>query len=133
MPLELDVRDEGSIRRMVRDAAKAFGRIDILVNNAGCNVRKPAVDVTWDDWNLILDTNLRGAFFVRSRRREMIRTAGPYINIGSVTSVMGYAGLGPTAPTAAASANDDDLRTIGPARHHGELPGAGWFRPSRTR
>jgi NAD(P)-dependent dehydrogenase (short-subunit alcohol dehydrogenase family) len=97
VPLELDVRDEGSIRRMVSDAAKAFGRIDILVNNAGCNVRKPAVDVTWDDWNLILDTNLRGAFFVaQSVAREMIPNGrGRIINIGSVTSVMGYAGLGP--------------------------------------
>ena len=97
VPLELDVRDEGSIRRMVSDAAKAFGRIDILVNNAGCNVRKPAVDVTWDDWNLILDTNLRGAFFVaQAVAREMIpHGRGRIINIGSVTSVMGYAGLGP--------------------------------------
>ncbi len=97
VPLELDVRDEGSIRRMVSEAAKAFGHLDILVNNAGCNVRKPAVDVTWDDWNLILDTNLRGAFFVaQSVAKEMIpRGRGRIINIGSVTSVMGYAGLGP--------------------------------------
>jgi len=97
VPLELDVRDEGSIRRMVAEAAKAFGHIDILVNNAGCNVRKPAVDVTWDDWNLILDTNLRGAFFVaQSVAKEMIpRGRGRIVNIGSVTSVMGYAGLGP--------------------------------------
>jgi len=97
VPLELDVRDEKSIRRMVGDAVKAYGRIDILVNNAGCNVRKPAVDVTWDDWNLILDTNLRGAFFVaQSVAREMIpHGRGRIINIGSVTSVMGYAGLGP--------------------------------------
>ncbi|RPI57354.1 MAG: glucose 1-dehydrogenase [Acidobacteria bacterium] len=95
--LELDVREEGSIRRMVKDAATAYPRIDILVNNAGCNVRKPAVDVTWDDWNLILDTNLRGAFFVaQSVAREMIPHGhGRIINIGSVTSVMGYAGLGP--------------------------------------
>ena len=49
---------------MVRDAESAFGHIDILVNNAGCNVRKPAMEVTWDDWNLILETNLRGGFFV---------------------------------------------------------------------
>lgn len=97
VPLELDVRNEASIRQMVSDAVKAFGRIDILVNNAGCNVRKPAVDVTWDDWNLILDTNLRGAFFVaQSVAREMIpHKRGRIINIGSVTSVMGYAGLGP--------------------------------------
>ena len=41
-----------------------FGRIDILINNAGCNIRKPALDVAWEDWNTILDTNLRGSFFV---------------------------------------------------------------------
>jgi NAD(P)-dependent dehydrogenase (short-subunit alcohol dehydrogenase family) len=64
VPLELDVRSEHSIRQMVGNAVNAFGHIDILVNNAGCNVRKKAVDITWDDWNLVLDTNLRGAFFV---------------------------------------------------------------------
>src|SRR6266404_4183705 len=71
--------------------------IEVLVNNAGCNVRKPAVDVTWDDWNLILDTNLRGTFFVaQAVARHMIeRKYGRIINIGSVTSVAGYAGLGP--------------------------------------
>jgi len=95
--LELDVRDEQSIRRMALAAEQAFGKIDILVNNAGCNVRKPAVDVTWDDWNLILDTNLRGTFFVaQAIARGMIqRGYGRIINIGSVTSVFGYAGLAP--------------------------------------
>jgi gluconate 5-dehydrogenase len=76
----------------------ATGRIDILVNNAGCNVRKPALEVTWDDWNLILDTNLRGPFFVSQAiaRRSMIPNRyGRIVNIGSVTSVNGYAGLGP--------------------------------------
>ena len=97
VPLQLDVRSESSIRRMVSDAAKAYPRLDILVNNAGCNVRKRAADVTWDDWNLILDTNLRGAFFVaQSVAAEMIpHRSGRIINIGSLTSVMGYAGLGP--------------------------------------
>ena len=97
VPLELDVRDEGSIRRMADAAHAAFGRIDVLVNNAGCNVRKKAVDVTWDDYNLVLDTNLRGAFFVaQSIARHMIaRGSGRIINIGSVTSVFGYAGLAP--------------------------------------
>jgi NAD(P)-dependent dehydrogenase (short-subunit alcohol dehydrogenase family) len=95
--LELDVRDEASIRKMAAEAEAAFGQIHILVNNAGCNVRKPAVDVTWDDWNLVLDTNLRGSFFVaQSIARGMIQHGyGRIINIGSVTSVAGYAGLGP--------------------------------------
>jgi len=97
VPLELDVRDPDSIRKMADDAEAACGRIDILVNNAGCNVRKPAVEVTWDDWNLVLDTNLRGTFFVaQAVARKMIpRGAGRIINIGSVTCVAGYAGMGP--------------------------------------
>jgi NAD(P)-dependent dehydrogenase (short-subunit alcohol dehydrogenase family) len=95
--LELDVRDEASIQKMAVEAEAAFGQVHILVNNAGCNVRKPALDVTWDDWNLILDTNLRGSFFVaQALARGMIaRGYGRIVNIGSVTSVFGYAGLAP--------------------------------------
>ncbi len=95
--LDLDVRNQQSIEDMVSKAYEAFGQVDILVNNAGCNVRKPALDVTWDDWNLILDTNLRGSFFVAQAvaRRMVPRGYGRIINIGSVTSVAGYAGLGP--------------------------------------
>jgi gluconate 5-dehydrogenase len=95
--LELDVRDQASIERMAATAQKAYGHIEILVNNAGCNVRKPALDVTWEDWNLILDTNLRGSFFVaQAMARHMIpRGYGRIINIGSVKSVAGCAGLGP--------------------------------------
>jgi gluconate 5-dehydrogenase len=97
LPLALDVRDHGSIQRAVAAAVAHYGKIDILVNNAGCNVRKPALDVTWDDWNLMLDTNLRGTFFVaQAVARHMIeRKYGRIINIGSVTCVAGYAGLAP--------------------------------------
>jgi gluconate 5-dehydrogenase len=95
--LELDVRKLDSIQNMARSAEQAFGHIDILVNNAGCNVRKPALDVTWDDWNLILETNLRGSFFAAQAVAPgmIARGYGRIINMGSVTSVAGYAGLGP--------------------------------------
>lgn len=95
--VSLDVCNEESIRSAVAEAESAFGKIDILVNNAGMNIRKPALDVTWEDWNRILDTNLRGAFFVaQAVAKGMIeRRYGRIINIGSVTSVAGYAGLGP--------------------------------------
>ena len=97
LPLQLDVRDYDRIQEMVDAAHSHYGRIDILVNNAGCNVRKAAVDVTWNDWNLILDTNLRGTFFVaQAVAKKMIpEKFGRIINIGSVTCVAGYAGLGP--------------------------------------
>ena len=97
LPLALDVRNQASIEAMVAAAIAHYGKIDILVNNAGCNVRKPALDVTWDDWNLILDTNLRGTFFVsQAVARHMVpRKYGRIINVGSVTCVFGYAGLAP--------------------------------------
>ena len=96
-PVVLDVRTEASIQSAVTAVHAQFGRIDILVNNAGCNIRKPALEVTWEDWNTILDTNLRGPFFVaQAVARHMIgQGGGRIINIGSVTSVAGYAGLGP--------------------------------------
>lgn len=95
--LALDVRDQQSIEAMAAAAEQAYGHIDILVNNAGMNIRKPAIEVTWDDWNQILDTNLRGAFFVAQAvaKRMIPRGYGRIINIGSVTSVAGYAGLAP--------------------------------------
>jgi len=95
--LELDVRYQYSIEAMVAGAESAFGHLDILVNNAGCNIRKPALEVSWEDWNLILDTNLRGSFFMAQAvaRRMVNAKYGRIINIGSVTSVAGYAGLGP--------------------------------------
>lgn len=95
--LELDVTKQASIERMVADAEEAYGQIHILVNNAGCNIRKPALEVTWADWNQILDTNLRGAFFVaQAVARGMIgKGYGRIINIGSLTSIFGFAGLAP--------------------------------------
>jgi len=97
LPAELDVRDYDSIQNMVEEAFSRYGKIDILVNNAGCNIRKPAIDVSWEDWNTILETNLRGPFFVaQAAAGKMIPSGyGRIINIGSVTSVFGYAGLTP--------------------------------------
>ncbi|HOR28842.1 MAG TPA: glucose 1-dehydrogenase [Candidatus Sumerlaeota bacterium] len=97
LPLPLDVTDEGSIRAMARDALAQYGRIDILVNNAGRNRRKPALDVTWEDWDFVVNANLRGTFFVaQAVAPGMIeRGYGRIINIGSVTCVFGYAGLAP--------------------------------------
>lgn len=95
--LELDVQNQESIERMAAEAEAAFGQIHILVNNAGCNIRKPALEVTWQDWNQVLDTNLRGTFFVAQAvaRRMIVKGYGRIVNIGSVTSVFGYAGLAP--------------------------------------
>jgi NAD(P)-dependent dehydrogenase (short-subunit alcohol dehydrogenase family) len=101
LALTLDVRDKDSIAAFgpaaETTASELGGKVDILVNNAGCNIRKPALDVSWDDWNTVVETNLRGAFFVaQTVARGMVeRGYGRIVNISSVTSVFGYAGLAP--------------------------------------
>jgi gluconate 5-dehydrogenase len=96
VPLALDVTSRASIQRL---AARIRGglKVDILVNNAGCNIRKRALELTWDDWNQVLDTNLRGAFFVAQAVAPgmIARRYGRVINIGSLTCVFGYAGIAP--------------------------------------
>ncbi len=98
LPCALDTRKLETIQPMVDQALRTFGRIDILVNNAGCNVRKDAVDMTPDDWDTVVGTILRGAFFVSTAvaRAAMIpQKFGRIVNIGSGTSLFGMPGISP--------------------------------------
>jgi len=98
LPCALDTRRVETIQPMVDAAMKAFGRIDILVNNAGCNIRKPAVDMTPEDWDTVVGTILRGAFFVSTavaRTAMLPQKWGRIVNIGSGTSLFGMPGIVP--------------------------------------
>ncbi len=94
---DLDVRIQESIQGFVRTVLNDHGFIDILVNNAGMNIRKPFLEFTWEEWNTVMETNLRSGFFVTQGFAPcmMERRYGRVINIGSVTSVFGYAGIVP--------------------------------------
>jgi NAD(P)-dependent dehydrogenase (short-subunit alcohol dehydrogenase family) len=95
LPVQLDVLKESDIDNMVSAAIAEYGKIDILVNNAGLNIRQPATEFTWDNWDTVLNTNLKGAFFVaQAVGKEMIkRRYGRIINIGSCTCVFGMEGI----------------------------------------
>jgi NAD(P)-dependent dehydrogenase (short-subunit alcohol dehydrogenase family) len=97
LPVQLDVLDGTAIQAMVEEAIRVYGRIDILVNNAGLNIRKPSLEVTWDDWDTVMDTNLKGGFFcAQAVGREMIRQGGGrIINIGSCTCLFGMEDIVP--------------------------------------
>ncbi len=98
LPVALDVQDINSIEAATDKILAEYGRIDILVNNAGCNVRKAAIDMTVEDWDMVLNTNLRGAYFMCTSvvRKSMLKNKyGRIINIGSGTSVFGSGGIGP--------------------------------------
>jgi NAD(P)-dependent dehydrogenase (short-subunit alcohol dehydrogenase family) len=98
LPCVLDVRKLDTIQTMVDHAMAQFGQIDILVNNAGCNARKPAVDMTPEDWSFVVDTILRGTFFVSTtvvRTAMLPRNKGRIVNIGSGTSLFGMPGIVP--------------------------------------
>jgi NAD(P)-dependent dehydrogenase (short-subunit alcohol dehydrogenase family) len=71
---------------MVETVVQEFGRIDILVNNAGVNIRKPVLELTEEDWDTVLDTNLKGYFLVaRAVGKHMISQGrGKVINMASI-------------------------------------------------
>lgn len=90
--LPLNLPDLTSIDQMVSQAVEQMGRVDVLVNNAGVQVAKYALEVTEADWDIVLDTNLKGAFFTSQRvAKEMIKQkSGRIINIASQNGVIGY-------------------------------------------
>ena len=89
-----DVGDPASIAALVHDVEKAFGQIDILVNNAGLTHDNILFRIKDDDWDTVLDANLRGAFLtIRAASRGMIkRRWGRIINIASIVGITGNKG-----------------------------------------
>ena len=94
--LTADVSRESDIAEMVAQTIEVFGRLDILVNNAGMVVRKEPQDLTLEEWDQVLDVNLRGAFLAaRTAYPHMKRQGGgKIINIGSMFSIFGGGGSG---------------------------------------
>jgi dihydroanticapsin dehydrogenase len=87
LPVRTDVADEASVRRMVAEAARAFGHIHILVNNAAVFVLR-GIDATVEEWRQILDVNVVGAALCAKHVVPEIRKAGggAIVNLASISS-----------------------------------------------
>lgn len=92
LALEADLATTEPIERIMRSAEERFGRVDILVNNAGIIRRADALDFTEEDWDAVLDVNLKTAFFLaQAAGRRMIGdgTGGKIVNVASLLSFQG--------------------------------------------
>mgnify|MGYP000845959707 CR=1 FL=1 len=90
----VDVADKSAVQAAAEQILADFGRVDVLVNNAGVTRDGLAMRMSEEDWDLVLDTNLKGAFnFTQAVMRAMIKQrSGRVINIASVAGLMGNAG-----------------------------------------
>ncbi|MGE5313094.1 MAG: SDR family oxidoreductase [Acidobacteriota bacterium] len=97
VPVVCDIRKKDDVTGLVKTAKKYFPAIDILVNNSGLGVSSKIVDCTDEEWDLVLETNLKGAFrLTREVLPSMIAQKSGYIvNIASQAAKHGYANAGP--------------------------------------
>ena len=90
----VDVADQAAVKKLVEQVLADFSRVDILVNNAGLTRDGLSMRMSEADWDIVIDTNLKGAFnFIQAVERPMIKQrSGRIINIASVAGIMGNAG-----------------------------------------
>lgn len=90
--LKADMQNIPNVYDMVDEAVSTLGGIDILINNAGVNIPKPALEVTEEDWDQVIDTNLKGTFFCAQQvGKYMIEQGGGrIINMVSQMAFVGY-------------------------------------------
>jgi 3-oxoacyl-[acyl-carrier protein] reductase len=90
----VDVADQAAVQKAAAEIFEAFGRVDILVNNAGVTRDGLSMRMSMDDWDTVLNTNLKGAFnFTQAVMRPMIKQrSGRIINISSIAGLTGNAG-----------------------------------------
>jgi len=94
VPRILDVADHAAVQRTGAQILHDFGRVDILVNNAGVTRDGLSMRMSIEDWEIVIDTNLRGAFsFSQAVMRSMTKQrSGRIINISSISGLTGNAG-----------------------------------------
>lgn len=97
--MSLDVGDRESIRKLMKATADRYGRVDVLINNAGVNITGDFDQITDEQWDTVLDTDLKGVFLCCQEVLPYICNNGRIINIGSLSGEYG----GPRTPSYAAA------------------------------
>lgn len=104
--IRMDVTDEASVVGAVAAIEADFGPIDVVVNNSGISGDAPALDCSAENWDRVLDTNLRGAFLVAREAGRAMRAGG---RPGSIVNIASIVGLRPAGALSAYAASKSGL------------------------
>jgi NAD(P)-dependent dehydrogenase (short-subunit alcohol dehydrogenase family) len=104
LAVPMDVTDSSSVHAAFAQAEAEVGTPDVIVNNAGISIAKAALDLSDDDWDAVVNTDLRGAWVVAQTAAKRLRAAGRPGRIVNIASIVGLRPVGHLAPYAAAKA-----------------------------
>lgn len=95
LAIQTDIRSSTQVTAMFRQVTSAFGRLDLLVNNAGVQTWKPLLDVTEEEWDLVVDTNLKGCFLCTQQAARYMKDhgGGSIVNLGSGCNKLAFPSL----------------------------------------
>ncbi len=94
-PIETDIRSSAQVAAMFEKVINHFGRLDLLVNNAGVQTWKPLLEVTEEEWDLVIDTNLKGTFLCTQQAARYMKDhgGGSIVNLGSGCNKLAFPNL----------------------------------------
>jgi NAD(P)-dependent dehydrogenase (short-subunit alcohol dehydrogenase family) len=95
LAIEADIRSSAQVTAMFDRVIAAFGRLDLLVNNAGVQTWKPLLEVTEEEWDLVIDTNLKGCFLCTQQAAKYMKDhgGGAIVNLGSGCNKLAFPSL----------------------------------------
>ena len=93
--VETDIRSSKQVAAMFEQVMMEFGRLDLLVNNAGVQTFKPLLEVTEEEWDLVIDTNLKGCFLCTQQAGRYMKDhgGGSIVNLGSGCNKLAFPSL----------------------------------------
>lgn len=93
LAIACDVSKKKEVDNLINETVKKFGKLDILVNNAGIFPFVPFSKMTEDDWDKVLDINLKSIFLCSQAAVKKMKAGGKIVNISSIASLVGFEGL----------------------------------------
>jgi 3-oxoacyl-[acyl-carrier protein] reductase len=93
--VQADIRSGGQVAAMFKQVVDTFGRLDLLVNNAGVQTWKPLLEVSEEEWDLVVDTNLKGCFLCTQQAALYMKDhgGGSIVNLGSGCNKLAFPSL----------------------------------------